>query len=73
MISEGLYNGRGQLVEEIMPETVTPMPFIPCWVVINGGLIGDPFGRSDVEEIIDDEAWYSKLRKKHLHRSRLIC
>ena len=64
VISEGLYNGRGQLVEEIMPETVTPMPFIPCWVVINGGLIGDPFGRSDVEEIIDDEAWYSKLASK---------
>lgn len=64
VISEGLYNGRGQLVEEIMPETVTPMPFIPCWVVINGGLIGDPFGRSDVEEVIDDEAWYSKLASK---------
>ena len=64
VISEGLYNGRGQLVEEIMPETVTPMPFIPCWVVINGGLIGDPFGRSDVEEIIDDESWYSKLASK---------
>ena len=64
VISEGLYNGRGVLVEEIMPETVTPMPFIPCWVVINGGLIGDPFGRSDVEEIIDDESWYSKLSSK---------
>lgn len=64
VISEGLYNGRGVLVEEIMPETVTPMPFIPCWVVINGGLIGDPFGRSDVEEIIDDESWYSKLASK---------
>lgn len=64
VISEGLYNGQGVLVEEIMPETVTPMPFIPCWVVINGGLIGDPFGRSDVEEIIDDESWYSKLASK---------
>lgn len=64
VISEGLYNGRGVLVEEIMPETVTPMPFIPCWVVINGGLIGDPFGSSDVEEIIDDESWYSKLASK---------
>lgn len=64
VITEGLYNGKGQLVEEIMPETVTPMQFIPCWVIINGGLIGDPFGRSDVEEIIEDEAWYSKLASK---------
>lgn len=64
VVSEGLYNGAGQLVEEIMPETVTPMDFIPCWVIINGGLIGDPFGRSDVEELIEDESWYSKLASK---------
>lgn len=64
VISEGIYNGQGKLVEEIMPETVTPMTFIPCWVIVNGGLIGDPFGRSDVEEIIDDESWYSKLASK---------
>ena len=64
VISEGLYNGRGQLIEELMPETVTPLDFIPCWVIINGGLIGDPFGRSDVEEIVEDESWYSKLASK---------
>lgn len=64
VIHEGLYNGNGVMVEEIMPETVTPMTSIPCWVVINGGLIGDPFGRSDVEEIIEDESWYSKLSSK---------
>lgn len=64
VITEGLYNGKGVLVEEIMPETVTPMVSIPCWVITNGGLIGDPFGRSDVEELIEDEAWYSKLSSK---------
>lgn len=64
VIHEGLYNGNGVMVEEIMPETVTPMTSIPCWVIINGGLTGDPFGRSDVEEIIDDESWYSKLSSK---------
>lgn len=64
VIHEGLYNGNGVMVEEIMPETVTPLTSIPCWVIINGGLIGDPFGRSDVEEIIEDESWYSKLSSK---------
>ena len=64
VITEGLYNGRGQLIEDIMPETVTPLTFIPCWVIVNGGLIGDPFGRSDVEELIEDESWYSKLSSK---------
>lgn len=64
VVSEGLYDGNGKLVEEIMPETVTLFTFIPCWVIINGGLIGDPFGKSDVEEIIEDESWYSKLSSK---------
>ena len=64
VITEGLYDGNGTLIEEIMPETVTQFTFIPCWVIINGGLIGDPFGKSDVEEILDDESWYSKLSSK---------
>lgn len=64
VIEEGLYDGNGTLVEELMPETITPLPFIPCWVVINGGLIGDPFGKSDLEELMDDESWYSKLSSK---------
>lgn len=64
VISEGMYDGNAQLIEEIMPETVTQLTTIPCWVIINGGLIGDPFGKSDVEEIISDEEWYSKLSSK---------
>lgn len=64
VVEEGVYNGMGTLVEEIMPETVTQLTYIPCWVIVNGGLTGDPFGRSDVEEIIQDEAWYSKLSSK---------
>lgn len=64
MVHEGLYNGNGVLVEEVTPETTTPFTYIPCWVIVNGGLIGDPFGHSDVEEIIEDESWYSKLSSK---------
>lgn len=64
VVEEGLFDGNGVLVEEILPETTTPLTFIPCWVIVNGGLIGDPFGRSDVEELIEDESWYSKLSSK---------
>lgn len=64
VIEEGLYDGNGILIEEIIPETTTPLTRIPCWVIVNGGLIGDPFGRSDVEELIEDESWYSKLSSK---------
>lgn len=64
VVHEGLYDGNGVLIEELLAETVTPFTFIPCWVIVNGGLIGDPFGKSDVEEIIEDESWYSKLSSK---------
>ena len=64
VVSEGLYDGAGQLVEEILPETVTAFDYIPCWVIINGGLLGDPFGKSDLEELVSDESWYSKLSSK---------
>lgn len=64
VITEELYNGNGRLIETLMPETVTDFTEIPVWVIINGGLLGDPFGKSDVEVNIEDEEWYNKLSSK---------
>lgn len=63
-ISEEIFNGNGQLVETIMEETETGFTRIPVWVVINDGLLGDPFGRSDIEPLLEDEEWYNKLSSK---------
>lgn len=63
-ITEELYDGHGILVETLMEETKTEFAEIPVQVVINDGLIGDPFGKSDIEPLIEDEKWYSKLSSK---------
>lgn len=63
VITEGFYDGSGKLVSEEQ-EFITEFNYIPCWVIINGGMIGDPFGKSDVEDILEDESWYSKLSSK---------
>lgn len=69
-ITEELYDGSGNLVETISEPFVTEFTYIPVWVVINGGLIGDPFGTSDVEELADDESWYSRLGGKDMDSLR---
>lgn len=63
-ITEGVYDGNAHLIPDTYTETKTELDSIPCWVIINGGLVGDPFGKSDVEELVDDESWYSKLSSK---------
>lgn len=70
VITEEVYNGSGILVETLKEPTVTPLTYIPVWVVVNEGLIGDPFGVSEVEGLMDDESWYSKLGSKDIDSLR---
>ena len=63
---EELYDGNAMLVEELTPTTETKFTYIPAWVIVNEGLTGDPFGKSDIEALIDDESWYSKLSSKDI-------
>lgn len=70
VVNEGLYDGNGDLIEEIMPDTITEFKRIPVAVVINGGLTGDPFGVSDVEYLQDTESIYSKLSSKDIDSLR---
>lgn len=63
-ISEEIYDGNGQLIETIMETTRTEFKEIPVWIVINEGLLGDPFGKSDIEALTEDEEWYNKLSSK---------
>lgn len=69
-ITEELYDGNATLVEELTPTTETKFTYIPAWVIVNEGLTGDPFGKSDIETLIDDESWYSKLSSKDIDSLR---
>lgn len=63
-ITEELYDGNAKLIETLIPEQKTKFTYIPVWVIVNEGLTGDAFGTSDVEELMYDESWYSKLTSK---------
>lgn len=59
--TEEVYDGLGQVIETISPETQTKFTFIPAWVIINDGLTGDLIGTSEIELLQDYESWYSQM------------
>ena len=60
-VSEGIYNGYGEIVEEISDHKNTKLKFIPTYIIFNDGLSGDIKGRSDVEKLIDIQLDYNRL------------
>ncbi len=60
-IEESMYDGAGQLIEEVTSKQPTKLNFIPAVVIINDGLSGETLGESEVESLMDYELWYSKL------------
>lgn len=68
--TEEVYDGLGQVVETISPETQTKFTFIPAWVIINDGLTGDLIGTSEIELLQQYESWYSKMAASDLDAER---
>lgn len=60
-VEEKEYDGSGNLVQTYTPATRTEFTQIPATVVINGGLLEDYRGVSDVAELLDYESMYSQL------------
>lgn len=68
--SEEVYNGLGELVETVAPETKTLFEFIPAYVIINDGLTGDLMGTSEIAQLVDQESWYSRLASADMDAER---
>lgn len=68
--SENVYDGMGQLIEEIQPDTQTRFTFIPAWVIVNDGLTGDLIGVSEIAQLQDYESWYSRLAASDMDAER---
>ncbi len=60
-LEENVYNGAGELVEEVSKKQPTLLKFIPAAIILNDGLSGEILGESEVELLMYDEEWYSKL------------
>lgn len=69
-IYEGLYDGLGNLVEDITPERTTKFTYIPAGVVINDGLTGDMEGQSEIANLMENESYYSKLANADMDSER---
>ena len=67
---EEIYDGAGNLVEEVQGDTSTKFTFIPAWVIVNDGLTGDLIGTSEIENLKDYEGWYSKMASADLDAER---
>lgn len=61
MLNEAIYDGYGQLVEEIYTDYNTGLDFIPVIIIQNGGLTGETEGKSDVEQLWSNQDVYNHL------------
>lgn len=70
ILNEGIYNGNGVLIEPINVDVDLQLSGIPCYVIINDGLSGDPFGESDVKELLDNQIQYNRLSSEDVDTLR---
>lgn len=70
LMDEGLYDGRGRLVEERCRNHDTGLDFIPAYVIVNDGLSGDLAGESDVAALIESQRAYDRLKSDDLDALR---
>lgn len=69
-VHEDMCDGSGEIIEEVTPDTRTLFEYIPATVVINDGLLGDGQGESEIEELMNDESWYSRLANADMDAER---
>lgn len=67
---EGLFNGLGDPVQTFFPPTPTRFDYIPAVVILNDGLTGDLRGTSEIELLMNNESWYSRLSNADMDSGR---
>lgn len=60
-IEESIYDGAGVEVEVVTEKQAILLDFIPAVIILNDGLSGDILGESEIELLMYEEEWYSKL------------
>lgn len=69
-VEEMLYNGLGEVIEEIIPKRATKFTYIPAVVIINDGLSGETYGESELNLLTDCESIYSKMSNADIDAQR---
>lgn len=65
-LTEGFYDGNGELIESIYQNHYTGLDFIPAYVILNDGLIDDLSGESDVKILIDNSTTYDRVSSEEI-------
>lgn len=69
-VTEVMYDGMGNVVEEILQDSKTEFQYVPAAIIINDGLSNDIKGESEITNILDDEQYYSKLANADIDAQR---
>lgn len=70
-LSEAIYNGLGEMIDEVTPARATKFKGrIPAGVIINDGLTGDLDGVSEIAELEDSESWFSRISNSDIDSER---
>lgn len=64
-LTEGVYNGYGELIEMHYDNVDTKLNFIPAYVVINDDLSGG-LGESDIEDLLDNQLQINRLASEDI-------
>ena len=65
-----LYDGSGEVVEDVIPETETQLDYIPAVVIVNDGLLADTGGVSEVDDLEGYEETYSWIANADVDSER---
>lgn len=69
-MSSVLYDGAGNIVEELIQEKATELKYIPAVVILNDGTLEDRSGVSEIEDLEAYEAGYSRLANSDIDSER---
>lgn len=69
-INEAIYDGIGNMIEELTPDRATKFTYIPAGVVVNDGLTGDLLGQSEIDDLQAFESWFSRLSNADMDAER---
>ena len=69
-LSSILYDGIGNEIEVLIDKTQLDLKYIPVVIVTNDGLLIDKDGISEIEDLIEYEAGYSKLANGDIDSER---
>lgn len=72
MVTERFTDGYGETIpwEGTRENADTGLDRIPAFVILNDGLSGDTDGESEVKELMEDDAWYGRLKSANIDTLR---